>query len=99
MAEEIGFVGVVIVILIILFIIYSGFKISMNARDNFGKLLAGGIITFLAIQAIVNLSSQTALIPLTGVPLPFLSYGGSALVINLVSIGILLNISRQGVRS
>lgn len=98
-AEEIGFVGVLVVISIILFIIYSGFSIAMNAKDNFGKLLAGGITTFLAIQTVVNLGAQTALIPLTGVPLPFLSYGGSALVVNLFSIGILLNISRQSNRN
>ncbi len=94
-AEEIGFVGVLILILIMLFIIYRGFYIATRAKDNFGKLLAGGITSFIAIQTIVNLGAQTALLPLTGVPLPFISYGGSALVVNLVSIGILLNISRQ----
>jgi len=95
MAEEIGFIGVMLVISVFLFIIYAGFKIAMRARDNFGKLLAGGIITFIAVQTVVNLGAQTALIPLTGVPLPFLSYGGSALIVNLFSIGILINISRQ----
>lgn len=94
-AEEIGFVGVVILLMFILFIIYRGFHIALLAKDTFGKLLAGGITSFIAIQTIVNLSAQTALLPLTGVPLPFISYGGSALIINLVSIGILLNISRQ----
>jgi cell division protein FtsW len=58
--------------------------------------LAGGIITFLAMQIIVNLAAQTALLPLTGIPLPFVSYGGSALIINLTAIGILLNIGKQG---
>ncbi len=95
MAEEIGFVGVAIYIAIVLFIVYRGFHIAMNAKDTFGKLLAGGITSMIAIQTIVNLGAQTALLPLTGVPLPFISYGGSALIINLVSVGILLNISRQ----
>lgn len=95
MAEEIGFVGVTVYMAVVLFVIYRGFHISMNSKDMFGKLLAGGITSMLAIQTIVNLGAQTALLPLTGVPLPFISYGGSALIINLISIGILLNISRQ----
>lgn len=95
MAEEIGFIGVTIFLLVILFVIYRGFFIAFRAKDTFGKLLAGGIISFIAIQTIVNLGAQTVLLPLTGVPLPFISYGGSSLIINLVSVGILLNISRQ----
>jgi len=93
--EELGFVGAMLLILVIIFIIYRGFFIALRAKDTFGKLLAGGITAYLATQTIVNLGAQTALLPLTGVPLPFISYGGSALIINLVSIGILLNISRQ----
>lgn len=94
-AEELGFVGVTVLLLIMLFIIYRGFYIAIRAKDNFGKLLAGGITSVLAIQTIVNLGAQTAILPLTGVPLPFISYGGSALIVNLFSVGILLNISRQ----
>jgi cell division protein FtsW len=94
-AEELGMVGAIILILVIIFIVYRGFYIAMHARDSFGKLLAAGITSFIAIQTIVNLGAQTAVLPLTGVPLPFISYGGSALIINLASIGILLNISRQ----
>ncbi len=94
-AEEVGFFGVTIFILVVLFVIYRGFYISVRAKDSFGKLLAGGITSYLALQTIVNLGAQTALLPLTGVPLPFISYGGSALTVNLISIGILLNISRQ----
>ena len=94
-AEEIGFVGVLVFLALMLFVIYRGFYIALRAKDMFGKLLAGGIISFIAIQTLVNLGAQTALLPLTGVPLPFISYGGSALIINLFSIGILLNISRQ----
>jgi cell division protein FtsW len=95
MGEEIGFIGILIFLSVVLFVIYRGFYIALRANDMFGKLLAGGITSFLAIQVIVNLGAQTALLPLTGLPLPFISYGGSALIINMVSIGILLNISRQ----
>lgn len=94
-AEELGFIGGVILILFFIYIIYRCFKIAINAKDNFGKLLAGGITTFLAIQTIINLAAQTALVPFTGIPLPFISYGGSSLIVDLCAVGILLNISKQ----
>lgn len=94
-AEELGFMGSFILILLFVFVVLRGFMIATKARDTFGKLLAGGIISFIAIQTIINLGAQTVMIPLTGVPLPFISYGGSALVVDLCSIGILLNISKQ----
>jgi cell division protein FtsW len=94
-AEELGFIGGVILILVFAGLIWRGISIAGKAKDNFGKLLAGGIIAFIGMQVVVNLGAMTALLPLTGVPLPFISYGGSALVIDLASIGILLNISRQ----
>ncbi len=93
--EEFGFIGASLIILVFMFVVWRGFYIARHARDKFGKLLAGGITTFLATQAIINLGSQTALLPLTGIPLPFISYGGSALIVDLCSIGILLNISKQ----
>jgi len=94
-AEELGFIGATALILFFIFILSRCFYISVNAKDNFGKLLGGGITTFLAVQTIINLAAQTALVPLTGVPLPFLSYGGSSLIIDLCAIGILLNISKR----
>lgn len=94
-AEETGFVGGLFVICLYAIIVWCGFKIAMSASDTFGKLLAGAITTFLGAQIIINLSAQTLLLPLTGIPLPFLSYGGSALIVNLFSIGILLNIFRK----
>ncbi|MBI2031173.1 MAG: putative lipid II flippase FtsW [Candidatus Levybacteria bacterium] len=97
-AEELGFVGAVVVIMVFAVIIWRGFVIATAARDNFGKLLAGGITTFLSIQTIINLGAQTALLPLTGIPLPFISYGGSALIVDLCAVGILLNISKQGLK-
>lgn len=95
-AEELGFVGSVVLIALFVMVAWRGFLIASRAKDTFGKLLAGSITSFLMIQVIINLAAQTALIPLTGVPLPFISYGGSALIVNLCSIGILLNISKQG---
>ena len=97
-AEELGFFGATFIIIIFLILVWRGFYISSYAKDVFGKLLAGGITAFLAGQIFINLAAQTALLPLTGIPLPFISYGGSALIINLSAIGILLNIRKQGVR-
>ncbi len=97
-AEEFGFIGSVILILMFAALIWRGIYIAAKARDSFGKLLAGGIISFIGFQAIINLAAMTALFPLTGVPLPFISYGGSALVVDLASIGILLNIFKQSSR-
>lgn len=94
-AEEYGFVGASILILLFLIFVWRGFHIATHARDTFGKLFAMGIVSFIGIQAVVNLGSMTALLPLTGVPLPFISYGGSALLIDMASVGILLNISKQ----
>lgn len=93
--EELGFMGGMIVIILFALLLIRGFKIAQNCEDNFGKILALGLTSWLGIQAIINLSAMTALLPLTGVPLPFISYGGSALVANLTAVGILLNISKQ----
>jgi cell division protein FtsW len=94
-AEEFGFIGSVILIVVFAFLVWRGIFIASRARDSFGKLLAGGIIAFIGVQAVINLAAMTALVPLTGVPLPFISYGGSALVVDLASMGILLNIYKQ----
>lgn len=96
-SEELGFIGAIAVILVYLFIFFRGFKIGENAPDRFGQLIACGLTSWLAIQTLINLASMVALLPLTGLPLPFLSYGGSNLVVSLVGVGILLNISKQRV--
>lgn len=96
--EELGFLGSVFLIILFIFLLYRGFKIAQNSEDPFGKILALGLTSWLGIQVVINLSSMTALLPLTGVPLPFISYGGSALVANLTAVGILLNISKQSLR-
>jgi len=95
-AEELGLVGSTVLFFVLLLIVWRGMLIATRAKDLFGKYLASGIVAFLGMQMIINLGAQTALIPLTGVPLPFISYGGSALIIDLCSVGILLNIGRQG---
>ncbi len=93
--EEFGFLGAVFLIMLFSYLIYRGFKIVENTSDRFGQLLAFGLTVWLGLQAIINLSAMVSLIPLTGVPLPFISYGGSALLVNLMAIGILLNISKH----
>jgi cell division protein FtsW len=97
LGEELGFMGGVVVILVYLFIFFRGFKISQTAPDSFGNFLAAGLTTWLAIQTLINLAAMVALLPLTGLPLPFISYGGSNLVVSLVAVGILLNISQKKV--
>ena len=93
--EELGFIGSVFLIGLLSFLVIRGFKIAENTPDDFGKLLAYGITMWLGIQTLVNLGAMVSLIPLTGVPLPFISYGGSALLVNLVAVGILANISKS----
>ena len=93
--EELGFVGALLVIFAFLFLIWRGFIIVEQSKDMFGKLLAAGIIAIISMQSFLNLTSMVAITPLTGVPLPFISYGGSSLTMLLVSIGVLLNISKH----
>lgn len=93
-SEEFGFLGILIVATLFTIIIFKGFKIAKNSGDKFAKFLAFGITFGLAFQAILNLMVVVGLIPVTGVTLPFLSYGGSSLLITLISMGVLLNISR-----
>lgn len=93
--EELGFLGSLALIGAFLGLTLRGFEIARHCEDRFGKILATGLTVWLGTQAVVNLSSMVALVPLTGVPLPFISYGGSALVANLTAVGILLNISKD----
>lgn len=93
-SEEFGFVGILIVASLFIILIYTGIKIALSTQDKFAKNLAFGIIFGIAFQAILNLMVVVGLIPVTGVTLPFLSYGGSSLLITMTSIGVLLNISR-----
>lgn len=93
--EEWGLVGTLTVLALFVMVAYQGYRIAITAPDTFSGLLAAGITTWLVAQACINMMVVTALLPVTGIPLPFISYGGSALIINLVAIGILLSISRE----
>ena len=95
--EELGFIRSLIVMAAYLFLLMRGFRIAKEAPDRFGQLLAAGLSSLIAIQASINLAAMLSLVPLTGIPLPLISYGGSSLVATLGAIGILLAISRQGV--
>lgn len=93
--EEIGFVGSAIVIILFVYLTYKIYQVVVHASDRYGKLLAGGIFAFFNLQIIINLASMVNLFPLTGVPLPFLSYGGSNLLISFALLGVLMNIEKQ----
>ena len=94
-AEEIGFIGSLIYIVLLVLLISKGFKVGRRISDDFGKLLSCGIVCWFGIQAVANIGAISGLIPLTGIPLPFVSYGGSALAITLAGAGILVNISKH----
>jgi cell division protein FtsW len=93
--EEWGLIGTLTVLALFVMVAYQGYRIAITAPDTFSGLLAAGITTWLVAQACINMMVVTALLPVTGIPLPFISYGGSALIINLVAVGILLSISRE----
>lgn len=94
-AEELGLIGCIAIIAIFVVLICAGIKVAGKAKDRYGKLLATGIISVIAVQAIINIAVVTGSMPVTGVPLPFISYGGTSLVFNMAAMGVLLNISRQ----
>jgi cell division protein FtsW len=93
--EEFGFVGTVTVIIAYSFLIYKGFKIAGRSNDLLGKLLASGISSWFGIQFLINIASMTKLIPLTGVPIPLISYGGSSMLFGMIGLGILGNIQKK----
>ncbi|SCB69877.1 putative lipid II flippase FtsW [Bacillus mycoides] len=94
-SEELGFIGVAVILICLLLIIIRSFRIAQKCKDPFGSLIAIGIASLLGVQTFINVGGMSGLIPLTGVPLPFVSYGGSSLLANLVAMGILLNIASQ----
>ena len=94
-AEETGFIGSLFLIFLFLFFLWRAFKIANNSSDKFSRLLAIGISSWICIQAFVNIGSTVGILPLTGIPLPFIGYGGSHLVVELIAVGILLNISKN----
>ena len=94
-SEEFGVLGVVIISSLFILLLLFGIKIALNTKDNFAKLLSFGLIFQMLIQAVMNLMVVIGLIPVTGVTLPFLSYGGSSLLVSMVAIGIIMNISKN----
>ena len=95
--EELGFIGAVMVIILFLLMIFRGFYIASKAPDKFGMMLAVGLTVQIGLQALLNIAVVTNTIPNTGISLPFFSYGGTALVMQLVQMGIILNVSRQSI--
>lgn len=95
LAEELGLLGAILLIVLFLFLIVRGIKIASKSPDLFGKLLVTGIIGIVAFQAIINIAVVTSSIPVTGMPLPFFSFGSTALSITMAEMGIVLNVSRQ----
>ena len=93
--EELGFVGASIILLLFSILVWRGLRIAINAADSFGALVAVGIILMISSQVIINVAVVTNSIPNTGIPMPFISYGGTALLVNMACMGILLNISRH----
>jgi cell division protein FtsW len=93
--QEFGLIGAVIVIALFVGLAYSGIRVALSAPDTFGALLAAGITGWLCIQAFINIAVVVTLVPITGITLPFLSAGGSSLIISFAAVGILLSISRE----
>ena len=93
--EELGFVGAIAIIIVFFLLVVEGFSIAVRCKDRFGMLIAVGITTQIGIQAVLNLAVVSNLIPNTGISLPFFSYGGTALIMQLAEMGIMLNISQQ----
>jgi len=96
--EELGFLGGTLLIIAWIIFLWRGFKVALNAPDKQGKLLATGITIWLTLQALLNMGANVGLIPLTGIPAPLLSYGGSSTIVTLIGIGILLNISKYSTK-
>jgi cell division protein FtsW len=94
--EEFGFLGAAAVVGVFALLMSRGLRIARRAPDRYGAILAGGLTAMVTVYAIINIGVATALIPTTGLPLPFVSYGGSSLIVNMAGIGVLLNISKRG---
>jgi cell division protein FtsW len=94
-AEELGFIFTVLLVILFLILMFRGLRLARLAPDNFSRLTVVGIISWFIFQAMINIGAMVGLLPLTGLPLPFISYGGTALAVSLAAVGILINISRQ----
>ncbi|MDI3316070.1 MAG: putative lipid II flippase FtsW [Bacillota bacterium] len=94
LANELGFVGALAVIVLFAVLGWRGFRVALRAPDSLGALLAAGVTAAILVQAVVNIGVVSSVLPITGIPLPFVSFGGSSLVFSLTSVGVLLNVSR-----
>lgn len=94
LGEELGFIGAFVVLLLFVLFAWRGFRIAINAPDNFGSILASGLTVMVVLQAAINIGVVSGVMPVTGITLPFISYGGSSLLFTMTSVGLLLNISR-----
>lgn len=94
LGEELGFIGASLVVALFLLFAWRGFKIAINAPDNFSRLLAAGITIMITFQAAINIGVVSGALPVTGITLPFISYGGTSLLFTMIGVGLLLNISR-----
>ena len=99
LGEELGLAGAIVVLLLFGALLYGGIRIAVRASDPFGRLLAAGVIGWIGLQTIVNLGAVTGLLPITGVPLPFLSFGGTALVVTLGGVGVVASVALAGIRA
>ncbi|MBT3419392.1 MAG: putative lipid II flippase FtsW [Candidatus Magasanikbacteria bacterium] len=99
LAEEMGFIFAIAFIILLLFIYYRGLFVAKHAPDEFGRLVGGGIIIWFAAQSFVNIGAMVGIMPVTGVPLPFVSHGGTSLMIAMGAVGILINISKQRINA
>ncbi|MEX0689942.1 MAG: FtsW/RodA/SpoVE family cell cycle protein, partial [Candidatus Paceibacterota bacterium] len=93
-AEELGFIGSILLISLFVAFIWRGFQIAKNSRDIFGRLLVIGFISIIGVQTFINIAAISGLTPLTGIPLPFISFGGTSLAVFLTMSGIIMNVSR-----
>lgn len=93
--EELGFVGAIVLIIFFVILAMRGLKIAKNAPDTFSRLVAAGIVSWIFFQAFINIAAISGVVPLTGIPLPFISYGGTSIIFLMIGAGILLNISKH----
>jgi cell division protein FtsW len=94
--EEAGLIGTLAVVAAFAVLVFAGFKIAMGARDQYGRLIAGALTGMLGLQAVLNMAAVTGLFPVTGKPLPFMSYGGSSMLVTLACVGLILSVSQYG---
>ena len=94
--EEAGRIGTLAIVAAFVILCYAGFRIAMGSRDQMGRLLAGALTGMLGLQAVLNMAAVTGVFPVTGKPLPFMSYGGSSMIVSMISVGLILSVSQYG---